>query len=137
VKPDPEGKSIMHHILLNAADLNLQLLTDSYGDFLSFNSITLDTNECTFLALTLGGFHTFKERSHSCLSLILDHYQRRDYEGYQAVLQTQDRLGRTMIQVAISHGMGELVKELIERGVKLETTDFEDRDSWAVAIEEQ
>jgi hypothetical protein len=39
-----------------------------------------------------------------------------------------------MIQVAISHGMGELVKELIERGVKLETTDNEQRDSWAVAI---
>ena len=137
VKPDPEGKSIMHHILLNAAYLNLQLLTDSYGDFLSFNSITLDTNECTFLALILGGFNAFKERSHRCLSLILDHYQRRDYEAYQTVLQTQDRLGRTMIQVAISHGMGELVKELVERGVKLETTDFEERDSWAVAIEAQ
>ena len=124
----------MHHILLNAADLNLQLLTDSYGDFLSFNSITLDTNESTFLALTLGGFHAFKERSHRCLSLILDHYQRRDYEGY---LQTQDRLGRTMIQVAISHGMGELVKELVERGVKLETTDNEQRDSWVVAVDSQ
>lgn len=74
VKSDPEGKSIMHHILLNAANLNLQLLIDSYDDYLSFNSITLDTNEATFLALTLGGFNAFKERSHRCLSLILDHY---------------------------------------------------------------
>ena len=78
VKPDPEGKSVLHHILLNASNLNLKYLLDSFGDLVSFNSISLDTNDAVFLAFNLAGFSKYKDRCQDCIFMVLDHYKNKD-----------------------------------------------------------
>ena len=67
--------------------------------------------------------------------MILDHYKNKDLEQYQRVLNSHDRIGRTLLHYAVQYGMEPLTLELIERGVNIESLDLDSRDAWTYAVE--
>ena len=132
-KTDPEGKTVLHHVLLNAHDKLLEYITSNYVEHgLNFNSVSLDGNPALHLALSSVGFLKYQARSVSCVKLILKasaNAQAIDKEKDDGFLEIPnrgidinevDRLGRTVLHLAAMHGLSGFVAELFEEYDHLE-----------------
>ena len=69
---DPEGKSIIHHILLNANAklLDYLLLNDDIAPF-NFGNISMEGNPALHLALALVSVAKYRDRCIECVKLII------------------------------------------------------------------
>jgi hypothetical protein len=69
---DPEEKTILHHVLLNANDRLLAFIIGKLGDPVYFlNKVSIEGNSAIHLALSSASFAQFKARSVKCARLVL------------------------------------------------------------------
>ena len=71
---DPEGKAIIHHVLLNASSkiLDYLLLNDDLAPY-NFGEISMEGNPALHLALALAPIAKYRERCIECVKLILSY----------------------------------------------------------------
>lgn len=71
---DPEGKAIIHHVLLNASAkiLDYLLVNNDIAPF-NFGEISMEGNPALHLALALAPIAKYKDRCIECVKLILSY----------------------------------------------------------------
>ena len=83
---DPEGKAIIHHILLNgnAKLLDYLLVNDDLAPY-NFGDISLEGNPALHLALALAPVARYRDRCVECVKLILS------YNDQQVMLDEEQK----------------------------------------------
>jgi hypothetical protein len=78
IRVDPEGKSIIHHILLNANAnlLDYLLVNDDIAPY-NFGNISMEGNSALHLALALVSVAKYRERCIECVKLIMSYNEQQ------------------------------------------------------------
>jgi ankyrin repeat protein len=111
VKVDPELKSILHHVLLNANFDILSYLLETHGEEISFSGVTLENNPATHLSLALLGLPAHRERCLKTYNLLLDFLEARG-----SAVNDKDRLGRGFLHLACMYGVSSMIEGLAKKG---------------------
>lgn len=109
----------MHHILMNANYSILLRLIENFSEYLNFNSVTLDSNSAQFLSLNLIGFEETQKAAERTCIVLLKWLMREQ----NSIINSIDRLGRTLLHYAAMHGLENIISFLASSGADINIKD--------------
>jgi len=123
-KPDLEGKTAIHHILMNAHTELLDYIVREFGELgLTFcDLMPLEGNNALHLALSASGFGKYRARCVECFKLVVNFENERVAKAEAMSLEDNnvldllevDRLGRTVYHIAAMNGLHDLLTAMLD-----------------------
>lgn len=147
IRPDSEGKHVLHHVLLNANVELLQYLITTFTEYgLTFGSLEIEGNNALHLALSSAPFAKYRERSIECVKLLLKTIviEENEVRGELCSIDINegDRLGRTVLHLCAMYGLTELMQlfftqadEWLKQPLDSSVLDIEGQSVFAYAVD--